>query len=34
MYSVRADAPSEDARRLREIVESTELTHLAELQGK
>lgn len=34
MYSVRADAPSENGRRLREIVEATELTHLAELQGQ
>lgn len=34
MYSVRADAPSEDGRRLREILEATELTHLAELQGQ
>lgn len=32
MYSVRADASSEDGRRLREIIEATELTHLAELQ--
>ena len=32
MYSVRADAPSEDGKKLREIVEATELTHLAELQ--
>lgn len=34
MTSVRANASSEDARRLREIVEATELTHLAELQGQ
>jgi hypothetical protein len=34
MYSVRADASSEDARRLREIVEATEVTHLAELQTR
>lgn len=33
MYAVRADAASEDARKLREIVEATELTHLAELQS-
>lgn len=32
MYSVRADTPSEDGRRLREIIEATELTQLAELQ--
>lgn len=32
MYSVRADAVSEDARRLRAIIEATELTRLAEIQ--
>jgi hypothetical protein len=31
MYSVRAAAPSEDGRRLREILEATELTNLAPL---
>lgn len=34
MYSVRADAPSEDGRRLRSIIEATELTQLAELRGQ
>jgi hypothetical protein len=34
MSSVGAGSPSEDARRLREIIEATELTHLAELQGQ
>jgi hypothetical protein len=34
MSSLRADSPSEDGRRLREIIEATELTHLAELQGQ
>ena len=34
MYSVRADAASEDGRRLREIIDATELTHLAELEGQ
>lgn len=34
MYSVRADAPSEDGRRLREIIEATEVTHLAEIQAR
>lgn len=31
MYSVRADAPSEDGRRLRDIVDATEITQLAPL---
>jgi hypothetical protein len=33
MYSVRADASSEDGHLLREIVDATEVTRLGELQG-
>jgi hypothetical protein len=32
MYSIRADAASDDGRRLREIIEATELTRLAEIE--
>lgn len=34
MYYQRADAPSEDGRRLREIIEATELTRLAAIETK